>query len=568
MRMFLYYALHSTINQIKKIFKTWVMIFIGICFLIGVGLGLIFATLDDISEKHKEETGIEEMVETEQEDTQDPQNDEPNYIEQTIGYTNLLELIIGGVVLLSFGFSIMNADKNAGKIFLPADVTLLFPAPLKPQSVMLFRIATQFGQMIFINIYLLFQLPNLVLNMGLSLWAALTILLGFCLMTFSGTLLQLLFYLLGSISATFKKQMRPIFYGILSMTAGGYILYQKSMDMDYLTAAAGFFNNEISRLIPFWGWLKAMCIYAVEGDMIKALLFFGLILVGIVVLIRIIWGLKVDYYEDAMAKAEETAELLERAKSDNTAISVRRKKDRSDRLKRDGMKHGAGANVFFFKEMYNRFRFAHFGFLTKTMEFYLTVAVIVGVLCRFSFETKSPFVLLGALGAFVFFRSLGNPLDKDTKMQYFILIPESTWAKLFYSLMAGTVNTAMDLILPLLVGSLIMGANPLVVLLGLIPLLSIDLYSTVVGVFIGLSVPTSAGQMIKQMVQILFVYFGLLPDIIILAVFFMLDMPIVGIIGAFVMNLLLAGLFFGLSPLFLDPVGKKTAKVGEEIFLN
>lgn len=568
MRMFLYYALHSLVNQIKKIFKTWVMIFIGVCFLVGVGMGLLFATLDDVSEKQKEEAGIEQMAET-TEDADAPQEEEgPDYIEQTIGYNNLIELIIGGVILLSLTLSFMNADKNAGKIFLPADVTLLFPSPLRPQSVMLFRIATQFGQMLFINIYLLFQLPNLVLNLGMSIGAAIMLLVGFGLMSFCGTLFQLLLYLLGSIYPTFKKMLRPTLYAILGLIAGGFILYQKVSGQEYITAAAAFYNAKLSRWIPFWGWLKGMCMFAIEGNAIMTFVCLAALLAGMAMLVWIIWGLKVDFYEDAMAKAEETAQLLERAQSENPAIAVKRKKDRSDRLKRDGMKHGFGANAFFFKAMYNRFRFAHFGFFTKTMEVYLAAAICVGVLCRFSFETTSPFLLMGVLGAMVFFRSLGNPLDADTKMQYFILIPESTWAKLFYSLMAGTVNAAMDLAVPLLVGAVIIGANPLMVLLGLIPILSIDLYSTTVGVFIGLSVPTSAGKMVKQMVQIMFVYFGLLPDIIILAVFFTLNMQIAGILGAFVCNLILAGLFFGLSPLFLDPVGKKTAKPGEEIFLN
>ena len=89
-----------------------------------------------------------------------------------------------------------------------------------------------------------------------------------------------------------------------------------------------------------------------------------------------------------MAKSEEKAELLAAAQSQKGGVGiVKRKKDRSDNLRRDGMRHGSGANVFFHKAMYNRFRFAHFGVFTKTSETYLVAAVGAAVLCRFVIQT-------------------------------------------------------------------------------------------------------------------------------------------------------------------------------------
>ena len=34
MKLFLYYALHSFKNQIKKLFRTWVAAFLAICFVL------------------------------------------------------------------------------------------------------------------------------------------------------------------------------------------------------------------------------------------------------------------------------------------------------------------------------------------------------------------------------------------------------------------------------------------------------------------------------------------------------------------------------------------------------
>ena len=43
MRLFLYYALHSFVNQLRKLFKTWVLIFLLACMLLGglIGLGAL-----------------------------------------------------------------------------------------------------------------------------------------------------------------------------------------------------------------------------------------------------------------------------------------------------------------------------------------------------------------------------------------------------------------------------------------------------------------------------------------------------------------------------------------------
>ena len=47
MKLFFYYALHTFKNQLKKLFKTWVLIFFAVCMVIGIGLGLFFAFLDN-----------------------------------------------------------------------------------------------------------------------------------------------------------------------------------------------------------------------------------------------------------------------------------------------------------------------------------------------------------------------------------------------------------------------------------------------------------------------------------------------------------------------------------------
>ncbi len=554
MRLFGYYAWHSFVNQLRKLFKTWVLIFLAACVLLGALIGVGAAMLEDAAIEEDPEDVGSEVAEADEEEEID--------IGEALGIEpiELAELVAGGAILAVFVLEAIGADKNGSRIFQPADVNLLFASPMKPQSVLLFRLMTQLGASIVASIYLLFQLPNLVLNLGMSIWAALAMIATWCLTIAVGKLLQVLLYTVCSTHIKLKQYLRKGIYIFLLLLAGAYLVYWKASGAGYLAAAVQFFNAPVSRLIPLWGWLKGFCIFAVEGNSVGTLLCLAAIVAGGIVLAYIIWHVKADFYEDAMAKSEETAELLERAQSEKAGVATvaKRKKDRSDRLRRDGMRHGSGANVFFFKAMYNRFRFAHFHVFTKTSETYLVAAVAVAALCRFVIQTDGLIPVVLTLGVLTFFRALGNPLEQDTQMDYFLLIPEGTWRKVFWSLMGGTANCFLDLLPAVVVGALLSGGNLIAALAWLPLIVSVDFFATTVGAFIGLSVPVSAGKTVKQLVQILFIYFGLLPDIAIIAVGLVFDHLVIAAIGCAVVNCLLGTVFFALTPLFLDPKdGKK-----------
>ena len=186
MGLFSYYALHTLKNQLKKLFKSWVLIFIIACFVIGALIGAFAATVSEKSEEMEAASGevteefSEELPEEEDEDEEDTFGD---FLEANGTDTNgFIELIAGGLILALFVVFAFNADKNGSKIFLPADVNLLFSSPMKPQSVLMFRLLTQLGMMVAASLYMVFQLPNLILNMGLSVFAAFMLLVAWFLL--------------------------------------------------------------------------------------------------------------------------------------------------------------------------------------------------------------------------------------------------------------------------------------------------------------------------------------------------------------------------------------------------
>jgi len=540
MSMFGYYAFHSFVNQIRKLFKTWVAVFIAICLVMGIGVGITVGIVSNIIEEDEPNISQTEVIE-----------DEEETFSLTEEQTNqLIELIAGGVILLVLGFCSFTSDNSVSSLFLPADVPLLFASPRKPQSVLIFRLSMQIGAILISSIYILFQLPNLVHNLGLSVWNGIAIIITWFFTLAWGKILQVFLYIFGSTHEKFKNNLRYILTGIVAIIGIAFYGYFKTVNCDLFTCAGNFFNGKYSCLIPIWGWLKAIVVLGIKQNLLWQIsVIVGNIVVAAIV-VYFIWQMKSDYYEEAMSKCEETARLLAAAQ-EGKAFRKKDKKDRSEKLLRDGLNRGNGANIYFWKAMYNRFRFAHFRIFTKTAETYFVTGILASLTVRFLFDAKSPILPFAAIAVLSFFRSLGNPLEEDTKMDYFILIPEGIWAKLWYSLLGGIANCALDLLPGIIVSCIILKANPLTALLWFLLIVTLNFYSTSVGAFIDFSVPTSAGKLVKNLVQILFIYFGLLPDLACIALAALFSQIWIGTIIAIIMNCAIGGLFFIISPVFL-----------------
>lgn len=539
MRLFGYYAVHAVFNQIKKLCRTWVVVFILVCALGGGLIGVGVAMLEDKAEENSADE-IEEVI-----------DDEPI---DPAEMAQRLELIAGAAILALFIYEALSAEKNGSAIFQPADVALLFPSPMKPQSVLMFRLGTQIGVAVFAGLYMLLQLPNLTVNMGLNLTQALSLILIFALSVLFGKLIQLTLYLLGSNHARVRRGIRPAVYGLLALLLAAYLAAWKTTGGgDVLGTAEALFNAPATRFIPVWGWIKGLVAYACAGDLPHFLLSLGLLLAAAVLLVWGIGRMKVDFYEDAMAKSEETAELQREAREKGMLARRGSKAEHSDAVRRDGLRHGWGASVFFHKTLYNRFRFARFGFLTKTTVTYLLAAAGAAILARTVLDDHTLLYPSLALAALAFFRALGNPLASDTKMELFRSIPESPWKKIGWSLLGGSVCCLLDALPALLLACLLLGTSPLPIPAWLLLILSVDFYATIVGAFIDLSVPGSTGKTVKQLLQIFFVYFGLVPDVALVAYGIVTENAVPFLLIAAAVNIALGLVFFGVTPLFLTP---------------
>ncbi len=539
MKLFLYYAFCSVKNQIKKLCNTWFIIFLIGCMLfgglIGFGVGMLTEGLGD--GEYEEETLPDDEIAV---DELTPEEKE-----------EMLDFLDGAVFILAiviFFFAVLFGDKSGSSIFIMPDVNLLFSAPKKPQSVLLFRLMNQILLMLFASIYFAFQISSLVITLGLSVFSGIAILLAWVSIVVYQKLISVLVYTVASTHDRVKKYLRPISFAFIGLIAILYIIVYANTG-DFVSAFNTVFASKSTRYIPVVGWIKGVVMWSIEGNILMSIIMLLLLSAFAVGLAYLVWRIKADFYEEAMHQSEKVAAAQAAALS---GASAKREKERPDKTVRDGLNRGSGANVFFFKSLYNRKRFSHFGFLTKTAEFYLVVAAAAALILRFAFKTDS-FMAIGiGLCVAVFFRALGNPLVADMEKACFVTIPASAHEKVLWSVLAGSLDCALNILPAVLVSAVIIGASPLEVLIFALLAVAIDFYASNVMLFIEFSLPSSIALQLKQMVSVFFIYFGLVPIAAFVAVGMFLGLVDIFLLIAIFVALVIGTVFFIFSPIFIE----------------
>lgn len=555
MRLFLYYITHSVFNTIRKVLKTWVA-FMLVVILFGFVVGTVTSAIEKRSKKAEApETTVEEVVETEEDDEESEGTKKIKAFmhENDISKAQVVDLAISVIFLMVLAMDVVNAEKS-GKIFKPADIPMLFASPLKPQSVLLFRLICSLGVTLIASVFMISYIPMLTTTFKFGVWASVTMVIDYALIFIFSTLVQVVFYTIASRFKGGAGKMKPFLAGFYGVVALGFVAYTAIGKQELVKSLFSYFASPETHWVPFWGWLRAICYYAITGETVKSVVYLGIFLVASIILIAVIWNMKADFYEDAMFAAESKASEIEAAQNASKGAVATRKKDRSDSLDREGFRFGSGANVYFFKAVFNRFRFAKLKIFSTTMIVYLLAGGVAAWLARRYTGGDGFFIPAAVLGAISFYRTLGDPIREDTTREFFILIPAKPYAKIFYSLLGSTCVTAIDLAIPMIVAACILGSNPLNVILWFVFILSIGLFASVVGTLISLSLPKDQAQTIAIVVQMIFLYFGITPAAaaIVIGVLTGHTMIAIGIGTAF--NLLIAFLVSLLLPRF---VGRK-----------
>lgn len=536
MRMFFFYFFRTSWNQIRKFVHTWAFFFFAALFAAGGVIAYWFwwyyRRLS--AENAALPTSIGEVFEA-------------------TGLTglNLLELAAGILILGILVIQMIGAERSVSSLFRQADVNLLFASDLSPQAVLAFRVANTLNLAIAVTILFAIQIPFLARTFSLSAAGGIMILLTWCMLLAFSALLKILVYELGSRHPFFHRNVRWILFALLGVIGiAFYRVYRQGAEPDFFLSAQRFFNAPWTRWIPVWGWLKGMLLYTLEGHASMAVFMLCLNAALIALLIWAVRRLPADYYEETLSRAQEVTMLNEAASSEDAAllVTIARKRE----VTWEGFHFGQGSSVYFFRVFHNRRR-TSWHFLSKTFFTYCFAALAAGLYVRHFLDTPYEYIHVLLLAVMVFFHTIFSPVTEDIRKDVFLLQPEPVWAKVFFSLLGGSCNCALDVALALMIGSVAAGYSPISGLCYLPVVVSVDFFASASGVFTDVSIPSSIGINFKQVIQILLLYAGLVFDGAVLVYGLNTGHSTAGFVSVFFLNLLFGSVFLGLTGVWLYP---------------
>ena len=536
MRMFLYFFLHSAWNQLKKFVRTWAFFVFLILFAAGGMLwyGFMWYYRHIAAANSDLPSNLSEFFEI-----------------TGLSGRNLLELGAGILILALLFMQMILAERSVSRLFKQADVNILFASDLSPQRILAFRVTNTLGLGIVAAVILAILTPHLISEYGITLYGAFSIFLAWCLLLAFSVVLKILIYEIGSRHPLFHRNLRWILFAVIAAVGVAfYISYTHGEDRELFLAANQFLNVPGTRWIPIWGWIKGVMMYALEGNVPMSLCMLGMNGVLLTVLILLARKIPADYYEATLSSAQEEAMLNEEATSAGASLLVMRAKNR--RVRKEGFRFGQGSSIYFFRVFHNRLRTSRF-FISKTMLTYGFAALAAGLYVRFFLYDPVEYIPVLLLAVMIFFRTIISSVTEDIRKDTFFLHPDPVWKKLFFSLLGGSCNCAVDVILPLMIGLAAAGFSPLRGFLYLPMLMSVDFFASASGVFTDVSIPVSIGTGFKQVIQIILLYVGLIFDAVILVFGLRSGQGLTGFMLVTILNILFGSAFLGLAGVWLYP---------------
>lgn len=505
MRLWGYYALHTFINTIKKIFKSKVMIVILCSFLIG---GVVGGSVGFISSL------IEDQAQTESSVSKDDKTNDPAQMEEdfmTVHADAIRESIPAATMILLLVvvlWGIYGGSKKGSDFFLMADANILFAAPLKAQTVLMFRLSFQMLALLFFTFYLIFQVPSMKLILGLDNFAIVAIFLAWGMLLFMSKLMSVFTYTLTATYEHLKKYVVPFVFavGLLVVAATGAVYI--STGNDYMATLRLTYGADWSNYIPVFGWYKAMVMNAINGHVFASLGYMALNLVFLIALVWGIWHIKADFYEDALAGAQKRDDMTKAALegrniNKDKKQSAKRTQKLEHKVRKSYELKGWGASVFLHKSILNRRRFSKFGFVTNTLLLYLAIGGLGAAFMAYKTDLREISVIGLIMALTLFFRNFGNPIEIESSHNWLFLVPEDPYKKVLYAILAGSVDCVLDLLPGIVVAMVILRGNPLMALLWLATLVSMDFMFSCFGLLLQAILPSSAMDVVKSMLQMM-----------------------------------------------------------------
>lgn len=252
--------------------------------------------------------------------------------------------IVFALYTYAFFSTAKNGFINGASMFSMADVNLMFTAPLKEKSVLIFGLFQQLGKSLTLGIFILYQSSLVSNTYGLPVSSLFAVLAGYGATVFAGQLLAAVIYALTCSDDSKVKKGKLLFYGVFALFAGVllYTSYDGGFSLEGLVTAS---REKIMYLCPVSGFISFAVQGAIDGSVRPVITGIALFLMLCTVCYLTLSKVKGDFYEDVLKSTQISHSAITARKEGKVTETA----PRNVKTGKTGLGKGFGASVLTFK---------------------------------------------------------------------------------------------------------------------------------------------------------------------------------------------------------------------------
>ena len=379
-----------------------------------------------------------------------------------------------GILLLFTVPILLNALQKGTTFFGMSDVNLLFVSPISPKKILAYGLMKQMGRTLLMMFFFLFYGAMMAQTFGIVWTDTLALVVGAAVTLFSVQVLSLLLYNFTNGNPARVRTAKAILYVYLAAIAGIILLEftEGGSNMEALLAAV---SSPKLEYLPLLGWIKGACFAFIAGNLAQAGLFAGLTVLAVAACVLVFVRGNVDYFEDVLQStetAQEQRDALKKA-ADSGMMTTNNGKKRKYKVRTTGIRHGWGANAFFYKHLCEARRRSRIPFLDANTIILVLVNLGMAFLLSNIWSEEGdvmPAGLMMIIGAafscyILFFLNATGAWMQELMKPYIYLVPASGFTKLVWAAMSTMLKPVVDGVIVFAILGIYAQANPLTVLL-------------------------------------------------------------------------------------------------------
>lgn len=341
---------------------------------------------------------------------------------------------VDGLVAIVLAFYtamfIMTANagfSRGGNIFNLSDATLLFTAPIRPQTILFYGLLRQMGTSLLVGFFLLFQYANLHNFYNITVFQMIILLILYGCVIFLGQVAAMMLYAFTSLSQRRQKLCRVVFTGVYVLC--GLWLATRCLPYGLEGIGARTVAEATGRFlyaVPVGGWLGLAARGALMGDGGLVVQGVGLCVLLTALLLGLLFHMEPDYYEDVLKSAEISYSAIS-AKKEGT---MQEALPANIKVGRTGIHGGWGSSVLFRKHLLENRRSRKFILPANSLLF----AAITVIFCLFTKDGGLFPTFVMATYLQLFSAMTTGRFNYELTRPYLYLMPEPALKKLLWAL--------------------------------------------------------------------------------------------------------------------------------------